>query len=174
MVEMLVVIGLLALIVAIAVPLGLKVIQSSRAEYQMQSLYSNLVESRQRAVQNGFTYIVQVTKRSVDVYQDTNGNGLVDSGDPKVTVLSADWPKLTPFKYELAGNVAGTAIKTTVDPTTTFLMSRKGFATKAVTVYAALSGTTTVQDARLNCININYTRIGIGKYDTSSNTCKIQ
>lgn len=167
LIEMLIVLALVGLIVGIAVPLGLAVVRSSRAESQIQSIYANLAEARQRAVQNSVTYLIQVTDKSVLVFADTSKDGVADAGE-EVSALSVDWsPPGSPFKYDLAGTVGVVAIGGTA---TTFQISRRGIIDRSVKMRLSSSGNT--QDARLNCIEIGYTRIGIGKYVGS--TCTIQ
>lgn len=168
LVEILVVLGFLGVILLIATPLTLENIRRARAENEIQTVYSNIAEARQRAVQRNTQYLLRIKEDSVWIYEDTNNNATADPSE-KVTVLSAD-----NLSYLLQGTVGGTAISGTAQTATA---SRKGFIQPTTIIFLDQAtpthpATGKVQEGTHNCISIDFTRVSTGKYNGS--TCVVQ
>ena len=168
LIELLVILAFLGVILLIATPLTLENIRRARAENQIQTIYSNVAEARQRALQRSINYLIQVKSDSVYVYEDRNRNNTADTGE-KVDVLSADG-----LPYKLVGTVGSSTIGTTARTATA---NPRGYVQPTVSMYVdkASPGASTTegpQEGPHNCILIDFTRVSIGKYNGTS--CQVQ
>jgi Tfp pilus assembly protein FimT len=147
----------------IATPLTLQNIRRARADNLTQTLYSNIAEARQRAIQRNLPYLIEIKNKSLKTYEDKDSDGTTDSTE-LITLLSAD-----KLNYDLAGNVGGTAISSSALLATA---NRKGFLQPTATIYLVELNTTTLVESRNNCVVVDFTRVSIGKYNGTN--CVVQ
>ncbi len=153
--EMITVIAILGLIVGIAVPLTLQTARNARAQNEVEMIYSNLSEARQRALQHNRLHMVRLAADGMTVYQDLNGDGVPQSNEMLSGLTFAN------PQYPLQGDVGGDAIGST--PLTIFISTR-GLMEPTGTVLVP-------GNASKNCVAIGFTRVGVGRHD--GNTCKV-
>lgn len=169
LIELLIILAFLGVILLIATPLTLENIRRARAENEAQTLFSNIAEARQRAVQRNLNYILQIKKDGVTIFEDLNNNGTAETNE-KVNLLSTGT-----LTYMLQGSVGGTPIGAS---TLTATSSRKGFIQPNTLIFldqASATGASpkgVTQEGRHNCITVDFTRVSIGKYNGS--TCQVQ
>lgn len=171
LIELLVILAFVGIILLIATPLTLENIRRARAENEAQTIYSNIAEARQRALQRNLNYILQIKQDSVNIFEDRNNNNTAENSE-RVDLLSTG--SLGKLSYLLQGNVGGTAIGASAVTATS---SRKGFIQPNTLIYldqqTDLTGPAKgIQEGRHNCISIDFTRVSIGKYNGT--TCQVQ
>lgn len=168
LVELMVVLAFLGVILLIATPLTLENIRRARAENEIQTLYSNIAEARQRSVQRSVNYLIQVSEATVNIYEDQNNDGAADAAE-KVDQLSTQ----AELNYKLQGTVGSGAIDTTAKLATA---SRNGIIQPNVLMYLDKAGpgqaAQGLQEGRHNCISIDFTRVSVGKYNGT--TCQVE
>lgn len=170
LIELMVVIAFLAVILLIATPLTLDNIRRARAENEIQTIYSNIAEARQRSVQRSLNYLIEVSRSAVNIYEDQNNDGTADLSE-KVVLLSTDSPV-----YYLQGTVGAGTVDTTAKIATA---SRNGIIQPNIllfvdkqTVGPLSTPTGVAQQGRHNCITIDFTRVSVGKYNGT--TCQVE
>ena len=168
LIEILIVLAFLAIILLIATPLTLQNIRRAKAENQVQTIYSNIAEARQRSVQRNLNYLIEVSEGFVNVYEDRNNDGAADAAE-KLDQLST----IAKLSYKLQGMVGSDVIDTTARIA---VAGRRGFIQPNILIFLDKSGpghaATGVQESRHNCISIDFTRVSVGKYNGS--ICQFQ
>lgn len=168
LVETLVVLALISIILSLTVPFSLQMVRKSRAESEIRTLFGNVTEARQRAVQRSVPYIVRVSSTGVDVYEDTNNDGSPDPAE-KLDQLSDD-----SISYSLTGDVGGQAIVGCSTPNCDMALNVHGVLLPTSSIFLKSNGSDTgPDDAVVNCMSLDTTRIGLGKKDASNN-CVMQ
>jgi Tfp pilus assembly protein FimT len=158
--ETLIILFLITIILAIAVPYTIDVVQKARAEGQIRTLYSNISEARQRTIQRNIPYLVTISTQAVDIYEDSNQNSTADTNE-KLDILSLDQ-----LSFALAGKVGTTGLTTTPQ---TLVISVRGIMQSSSTMFLNPStGNFGPTLATVNCVGITSTRVAQGKYNGTS------
>lgn len=152
LIELLIVLAFLGIIMLIATPLTLENIRRARAENQIQTLYSNIAEARQRSLQRNLNYLIQVTDQAVNVFEDQDEDATADANE-KITNLSLNLSGA--LTYKLIGTVGAGVIDGTAKIATA---NRKGYIQPTIGIHID-------QESRHNCIEADFTRVTIGKYN---------
>lgn len=169
-IELLIILAFLGVILVIATPLTLENVRRAKVENEAQTLYSNIAEARQRAVQRSINYILQIEQDKMEIFEDRNNDNVADATE-KIDALCS--PSGLPYK--LQGTVGTTAISTTVLTATS---NKKGFIQPSMLIFLDQSapGASAVkgvaQEGRHNCLTVDFTRVSLGKYNGS--TCQVQ
>ncbi|MEW6364254.1 MAG: prepilin-type N-terminal cleavage/methylation domain-containing protein [Acidobacteriota bacterium] len=161
LVELLVVILAVALVLAISVPFSKTLVDRYRAENQMRTIYGDMMEARQRAMQRNVPHIIQFAQNGFTVYEDRDGDGVPDANE-KIPNLS-----ITTLSFTLNGTVGGLSIPSTPSTTLGLLTaSRKGLLEPDTVIR--------IDSPRspCNCVVTGTTRLGLGKYDGTN--CVVQ
>jgi Tfp pilus assembly protein FimT len=134
MAELMVTLGLFVVMAAIAVPSYLSAQPGLRLNGGAREVLGRLMWARSRAVGQNSTYAVTFpTSTSLQIFNDSNGNGSVDAGEWSQTIdIQTDYSGVTLSKSgsDLSFNGRGTAAGSTT------ITVSNGSSSKSVTVSA--------------------------------------
>lgn len=179
LIEGLVVLAIVAVMMAIAIPFSLQQVRRFRAENQIRTMYSNMMEARQRAMQENVPVVVQFAQNGFVVSRWRDGsvdgvfNGAIEAGELQgITNLS-----LQTLSFPLNGQLGGVAIPANVGLVSGVLqISQRGVLSPTSGAIRLDSTEIIVNPAiRCNCVDVSLTRIGLGKYDPAgAGTCVVR
>lgn len=157
--ELLVVLGIIGLLAAIAVPNMSEFVRKNRIQNQTRRIYSDLVNMRTMAMNTNRTHFMQfgLPNNEYRVLEDTNGDH-APSTPPTDTLRLAR--KETPFTWSRTDLVNEPITTTPTGITPTF--DSRGFATQTGTI-CTLRGSGAETGTVTNCIVVSPTRIRIGR-----------
>jgi prepilin-type N-terminal cleavage/methylation domain-containing protein len=163
-IELLLVIGIIGIMAAIAIPNFTNFMRKNRIDNQMKRIYADLMNARVMAMTRNMTHFVVFNWNSdtsqYAVIADTNGNNTLDAIPTDTQLLMRSGPDRVPFSFfnivnpnENMGN-AGMAAPTTI------AFNARGMATQTGTIRINVSGITPSRD----CITVSPARITLGKW----------
>ena len=160
LVELLIVIGIIGILSAIAVPNMSEFVRKNRIQNQTRRIYSDLVNMRTMAMNTNRMHFMQfgLANNAYQVLEDTNGDNAL-SASPQDTIRLAR--KATPFTWSNTDvvNEPVTTTPTGIVPT----FDARGFATQSGTICMLKGGGKPETGMTTNCIVVSPTRIRIGK-----------
>jgi type II secretion system protein H len=163
-IELLLVIGIIGIMAAIAIPNFTNFMRKNRIDNQMKRIYADLMNARVMAMTRNMTHFVVFNWNSdtsqYAVIADTNGNNQRDAIPTDTQLLMRSGPDRVPFSFfnivnpnENMGN-AGMAAPTTI------AFNARGMATQTGTIRINVSGITPSRD----CVTVSMARITLGKW----------
>ena len=144
LVELMIVVAIMGILMTIAGLSYSTMMGRYRLEGQVRQLYADLMNARVQAMQKNRIYFMTMTATSYSVVEDKNDNGLNDDVATTTTTL----------KYPSSNWVGKTAT-----------LSARGLVSPDNDV---ISFGGTGVSAAFDCINLNITRIGLGKLNGSN------
>lgn len=154
LVEILIALAILGILVILAVGNFEGMNEKYKVEAETKQLYADLMDARGRAMQRNRASIVQINDNNYKTYEDTSpapdGDGSLQSTDTLITDANVSHALAT-------GNIAVPLI---------FNFNRNGIA--SVTGFIRISSSA---QPDYDCIWIRATRIKMGQYDATGNTC---
>lgn len=159
-IELLVVIGIIALLAAIAVPNMGEFVRQNRIQNQTRRIYADLSNMRIMAMNTNRMHFMQLglANNAYQVLEDTNGDNL-PSTSPTDTIRLAR--KEAPFTWSntTPANEAVTTTPSTLVPT----FDSRGYAATTGTICMLKGGGKPESGNVTNCIVVSPTRIRMGK-----------
>jgi prepilin-type N-terminal cleavage/methylation domain-containing protein len=152
--EIMIVIAIVGIVVMIAANNFRGLIEKYRVEDETKQMFADLMDARGRAMQRNRVFHVQITNNGYKTFEDTDP---VPDGDTNFTGSDKQ--------------VASVTVKETITPTaglSGFRFNRNGIASATGTIRLA-STSTALPD--YNCITVIETRIKMGQYNATDNTC---
>jgi len=172
LVELLIVIAIMGIAAAIAVPNMTNLVRKNRIENFTRRIYSDLMNARVMAMNRNMMHFVRINTatNSYEIYADTSNAGTnfenYDGGDTRV--LRRGGPDLVPFTFTGAKPSNEQIEDTFTSPDHTAVFNARGLAGNLGTVCV---GQKTVKVwPSVNCIVVNLTRIRLGRIDYNE-TC---
>ncbi|MCR4309397.1 MAG: GspH/FimT family pseudopilin [Deltaproteobacteria bacterium] len=152
LVEILITLAILGILLTIAVGNFGGLNEKYKVEAETKQLYADLMDARGRATQRDRISFVQVNDNGYKTFEDTNpvpdGDGNLTVGDTQVADVTVNHQIIT------TGGLSD------------FRFNRNGIA--SVTGFIRFSSTA---QPDYDCITITATRIKMGQYDATGNTC---
>jgi type IV fimbrial biogenesis protein FimT len=154
LVEILIAIAILGILVVLGVGNFGGVNEKYKVEAETKQLYADLMDARGRAMQRNRAFFVQINGNDYQTYEDTSpapdGDGSLQNTDTLITNAKV-------FHAIATGNIAVPL---------SFNFNRNGIA--SVTGFIRFSSTALPD---YDCIWIRATRIKMGQYNATGNTC---
>ncbi len=156
-IELLVVMMIMGILFTIATISAKRMMDQSRAESQLRTMHSDLLQTRASAMQTNLQYFVVVASTNYQIYEDTNQNGTQDA-PPADTLKST-----VPLRYPLTGP----------SPDVTITIDSRGLITMSTVTSdsawpAALAFTTADSTPEYDCFQFYPTRMNLGKMKDGS------
>jgi prepilin-type N-terminal cleavage/methylation domain-containing protein len=147
LIELVIVVAIMSALLAIAGIYSKQWLDKYKAESQIRTMHTDLLQARAKAMEKSKQYFVVVNNNSYQVIEDTNETGAPDAGDTYQT--------LNTLKYQVSTGGTGT-----------ITMDQKGIISAGTTTEGVLlvikfdtgSGT-----PEYNCMQLCATRIAIGR-----------
>ncbi|MBP1748252.1 MAG: hypothetical protein H6Q52_791 [Deltaproteobacteria bacterium] len=160
LVELLIVMGIIAILAAIAVPNMSEFVRKNRIQNQTRRIYADLVNMRVMAMNTNRVHFMQfgLANNAYQVLEDTNGDNLPSSTSVDTVRLAR---KEAPFTWSSAAPVNEPVTTTPTGLTPTF--DSRGFATQTGMICMLRGGGNSETGHTTNCIVVSPTRIRMGK-----------
>jgi prepilin-type N-terminal cleavage/methylation domain-containing protein len=142
LIELVIVVGIISLLLAIAGISGKKWMDRYNAESQIRMMHADLMQTRVKALGRNRQYFVAVNTRSYQVIEDTNENGVLNAS-PNDT-----WQTLKTLNYPVS---LGTG---------TITMDERGLVTTGTSTITFNTGSDIPE---YDCMRLYATRINIGR-----------
>jgi prepilin-type N-terminal cleavage/methylation domain-containing protein len=161
LIELLIVIAIMGIVAAIAAPNLTNFVKKNRMENQTRRIYSDLSNTRVRAMSTNRTHCLIFQPAPVNHYQvisDTNGNGQCDAAPADTEVMRRTGIDIVPFTFTNT-----VPAKEEISFTSSFaggaIFNGRGLATRQGTICVTAAN---IQPNR-NCIVVNPTWIRMGR-----------
>ncbi len=149
--ELLIIMVIMSVLIALAAIPSKQWLDKYRAESELRTMHADLLQVRAKAMQNNIPYVVNVTKSTYEIYEDTNGDGMGGVGDKLLQTTQLRYPSTTSSTIYLGFDQRG-------------IISSVTFSTDSdwpVQLFFDTASTSPEYD----CFLLYYTRINIGKKD---------
>ncbi len=166
LVELLIVIGIIGILAAIAVPNVSEFVRKNRIQNQTRRIYSDVMNMRVMAMNTNRTHFMVFSGTDYTVYEDTNGDGALSTSTDTQRLVRTG---MVPFTWSRSTSL-NEAMSVTGFSTGMPTFDARGLATTTGTICII---STTINPST-NCVKISPTRIKTGKladHGVCSNDC---